>query len=594
MHGGFQVEAALSALGVTSLYSTSESGVRPRLADMYDVWAGSRTRRRMTTACRTQEVQHVCNAQATARPWFRYGKGLNAQFGTEPVVAGHTRSRESGDSYPDWSRLSSGTESCKGECEGGHPGEAAMNPITSMDTTALAASIRDGALTSVQVVEACLDRIDEVNGKLGAVTVTFAEQARREALEADARQASGAEVGPLHGIPVTVKELYDVAESPTTLGVAAFAGAIAPQDAPSVSALRRAGAIVLGRTNMPDFATRWHTDNDLRGPTVNPWDRGRSPGGSSGGDAVAVATGMVPIGLGGDYGGSLRIPANACGVATLRPTPGRVPHASSLPGPSPSMTIQLFAADGPLARSVRDLSLAFDVIRARDDRDPNWVPAAESSDQQLPEVAVTADPCGEGVDPEVRDALRRSADALSEAGYPVVEAEPPYIGEARDAFRDLVASEISVLTLDAVRQLGSPGLLAFLDACLENATALDHVGYARALAERLVLCTAWSRFLEDHPIVLGPVSTELPWPVGFDLGGPEHVRRMLSAYRLTLAVNLLGLPAVAIPTGLSRQGLPLGVQVITRRFAERRALNAAGNVEARLGTLAPIDPKAGP
>jgi Asp-tRNA(Asn)/Glu-tRNA(Gln) amidotransferase A subunit family amidase len=240
-----------------------------------------------------------------------------------------------------------------------------MNPITSMDATALAASIRDGVLTSAGVVQACLDRIDEVNGKLGVVTVTFAEQARREAVEADARQASGA---------------------------------VAPQDAPPVLALRRAGAIVLGRTNMPDFATRWHTDNDLRGPTINPWDRGRSPGGSSGGDAVAVAAGMVLIGLGGDYGGSLRVPANACGVAALRATPGRVPRASSLPGPSPSMTNQLFAADGPLARSVRDLSLVFDVIRARDDRDPNWVPAVESPDQRMPAVAVTADPCGEGVD----------------------------------------------------------------------------------------------------------------------------------------------------------------------------------------------------
>ena len=220
-----------------------------------------------------------------------------------------------------------------------------MDPITGMDATALAASIRDGVLTSVRVVQACLDRIDEVNGELGAVTATLAEQARREAAQADARQASGTELGPLHGIPVTVKELYDVAGSPTTRGVAAFADAIAPQDAPAVSALRRAGAIVLGRTNMADFGTRWHTDNDLRGPTINPWDRRRSPGGSSGGDAVAVATGMVPIGLGGDYGGSLRIPANACGVAALRPTPGRVPRASSLPGPSPSMTIQLFAAD---------------------------------------------------------------------------------------------------------------------------------------------------------------------------------------------------------------------------------------------------------
>ncbi|MFC4942153.1 amidase [Pseudonocardia sp. GCM10023141] len=463
--------------------------------------------------------------------------------------------------------------------------------LWTQDATTLAARIAAKEITATEVVQAHLDRIAAVDPALGATTSVLAESALAAAAAADRATAPR---GPLHGVPITIKDQFDVAGSPTTWGVAAFAGAIAPQDAPAVAALRRAGAIPIARTNMPDFATRWHTDNDLNGPTLNPWDPARSPGGSSGGDAVAVATGMTPLGLGGDYGGSLRLPAAFCGVASLRATPGRIAGASSLPGPAPSLTIQLFSAPGPLARTVRDLELAYGAMLGADPRDPNWIPASDvPAGSELPPVAVVTDPGGDGVDPEVRAAVLRAADVLARAGHPVTEVDPPQLREASMEFGRLLSTEVAALRLDGIRALGSAGLVAFMDSVLEVFPPLDLTGYATALAERVALRAVWSQFLTRYPIVLGPVSTQLPWLAGFDVGGVAAVRTMNDAHRLTVVANYLALPAVTVPAGLSASGLPIGAQLITAPFTERRALAAAARVEeSGCGAPTPIDPRA--
>lgn len=465
--------------------------------------------------------------------------------------------------------------------------------LWSLDATALAAKIAAGEVTATEAVRAHLDRIAAVDPAVGATTSVLADAALAAAAEAD--RADGPR-GPLHGVPVTIKDQYDVAGSPTTWGVAAFKDLVAPVDAPAVAALRRAGAIPVARTNMPEFATRWHTDNDLHGPTLNPWNPAHSPGGSSGGDAVAVATGMAPIGLGGDFGGSLRLPAAFCGVASLRPTPGRIPLVSSLPGPAPSPTVQLFTSPGPVARSVRDLVLAYDALVSGtrgEGRDPNRVPVTDDpAGADLPAVAVVADPAGEGVDPEVRAAVLRAADALARAGHPVIEVEPPHLMDAANGFTTLVATEIAATQIEGVRALGSVGLQAFLAAVMEVSPALDLAGYITALAERRTVRASWTEFLSRYPIVLGPVSTALPWPVGYDQT-VEHVREMSTAHRLTVAANYLALPATTVPGGRSASGLPIGVQLITGTFAERRGLAAAARIELQAGAATPIDPKAG-
>ncbi|MEU0501831.1 amidase [Nocardia sp. NPDC005998] len=456
------------------------------------------------------------------------------------------------------------------------------------DAVSLAAMIAAGEVTATEVVSAHLARIAEIDPSVTAITSVLAESALAAAARAD-RQAEP--IGPLHGVPFTVKNNLDVADSPTTWGVAAFANAVAPSDAPAVAALRRAGAIVIGRTNMPDFATRWHTDNDAAGPTINPWDASRSPGGSSGGDAAAVATGMTPLGLGTDFGGSLRVPAAFCGVTSLRTTPGRVAVASSLPGPAPAPTNQMFAAPGPVARSVRDLSAAFAVMIDGDVRDPAWIPARDLDDPTgTPAVAVCADG---SVDPQVRAAVRRAADALARAGHPITEVAAPRLDETATAYGRLVSTEVVTQRRDLMRRVGSPGLNAFIDTALELFPPLDLAGYMSGLGERLTLRAAWSRFLADHPIVLGPVSAALPWPVGYDLGGTANVAQMYAAQQLTIAANYLGLPAVTLPAALSAEGLPIGVQLITAPFAEHRGLSAAARIEAAFRLETPISPRSG-
>ncbi|AYF74791.1 indole acetimide hydrolase [Nocardia yunnanensis] len=460
--------------------------------------------------------------------------------------------------------------------------------VWTQDAHTLAGLIADRRLTAVEAVSAHLQRIAEIDPAVNATTSVLAETALAAAAALDRDDGPR---GPLAGVPFTVKNNLDVAGSPTTWGVAAMAEAVAAQDAPAVAALRRAGAIPLARTNMPDFATRWHTDNDAAGPTVNPWDASRSPGGSSGGDAVAVATGMTPLGLGTDFGGSLRVPAACCGVASLRTTPGRVAVASSLPGPAPAPTNQLFASPGPLARSVRDLALVFELLRGGDPRDPAWIPVPDFADAVPPVVAVSFDGGASEVDPEVRAAIGRAADALADAGYRVSEQALPRLSEATTAYGRLVSTEVVVQRREIMRQVGSAGLNAFLDAALELFPPLDLSGYLAALGERLPVRAAWSRFLADTPIVLGPVSAQLPWPVGHDLGGAAAVATMYDAQRLTVAANYLGLPAVTVPAAVSRTGLPIGVQLIAGPFAEHRALAAASHIEAAFRPATPIDPR---
>src|ERR671934_721725 len=295
-----------------------------------------------------------------------------------------------------------------------------MNELCTKGAGELAGMIASGAITSSEVIEAHLARIEEVNPYLNAVTATLADEARAAAAAVDRSVAAGEQVGALAGVPFTVKENIDVAGSATTWGVAAFAEQIAPTDAPTVARLREAGAIPLARTNLPDFAFRWHTESGRAGHTRNPWDTNRTPGGSSGGEAVALATGMTPLGLGNDFGGSLRVPSQMCGTAALRPTQGRIADAA-VTEPAAPLWIQLFNAQGPMARRVADLRLALDILSAPDARDPRWVPApldGPAIDGPV-RVAVVRDPLGAGIDPQVRAGVDRAAGWLADAGYHV-------------------------------------------------------------------------------------------------------------------------------------------------------------------------------
>ena len=250
-----------------------------------------------------------------------------------------------------------------------------MNELWRKGAVELAAMIRDREVSSREVVQAHLDRIEAVNPHLNAIVRLLADQALAAADAADLAVADGARLGPLHGVPFTVKENIDVAGTPTTHAIPALAEAVASVDAPQVERLRTAGAIPLGRTNLPDFGLRVHTDSFLHGLTRNPWNPQRTAGGSSGGEAAALATGMSPFGLGNDLGGSLRNPAHCCGVASIKPSTGAVPAATVIPPEDYNISFQLMAVEGVLARRVADVRAAFTVMAGQHPRDPLSVPA---------------------------------------------------------------------------------------------------------------------------------------------------------------------------------------------------------------------------
>jgi amidase len=465
-----------------------------------------------------------------------------------------------------------------------------MNELNSKGAGELAAMIASREVTSAEVVEAHLARIEEVNPDLNAVTVTLADEARASAVAVDRAVATGSPLGPLAGVPFTVKENIDVAGSATTWGVAALAEQIASADAPMIARMREAGAIPLARTNLPDFAFRWHTESGRAGHTRNPWDPARTPGGSSGGEAVALATGMTPLGFGNDFGGSLRVPSQMCGTAALRPSRGRVAEGAVTEPAVHPISIQMTMSAGPMARRVADLRLALGIISAPDARDPRWVPAplqGPAVDGPV-RVAVVRDPLGAGIDPHVRAGVDRAADWLADTGYEVVDAEPPQIAEATAAWVEAMYADVGTIWPNMAPIAGT-GVLEFIDACLSQGVfkPVDQAAQLGAWVAVYQLGAAWGQFLEDNPVVLSPVCCERPWLVGEDI---TRVGEIAVAMRMVVPVNILGLPSCAVPVGAD-EGLPQGVQLIGARFREDLLLDAAQAIEDRAPVLTPIQPR---
>lgn len=460
-----------------------------------------------------------------------------------------------------------------------------------LDAAELAQRIKAREISCVEAVRSSLARLDAVNPQVNAVADSCAEEALREAAQADASFARGAAGGPLLGVPVTVKVNVDQRGHATTNGVEAYRRIVADEDSPVVANLRRAGAIVIARTNTPAFSMRWFTDNAAHGRTLNPHDAGVTPGGSSGGAAAAVAVGIGAIAHGNDQGGSIRYPAYACGVYGLRPSFGRVPAFNpSGKGERPPV-VQLTSVQGPLARNVRDLRMAFAAMAARDVRDPWWVPAPlEAADAVEPvRVALCAELPGYACDPEVADALQRAARSLERAGYQVEPAQPPHLREAADLWLALTMADSRLLVEPALLRDGDETIRQAYRAMDAHAPQLDSAGYMAALAARTGLMREWALFLQRYPLVLLPVSWRHPFPVDADQQGSAAMRDLLDAQSPLLSTAILGLPGLSVPMGL-RNGLPTGVQLVGDRFREDLCMAAAEVLEADAGPVPVVDP----
>lgn len=456
----------------------------------------------------------------------------------------------------------------------------------------LAQAIRSRRISSREAVQSCLDRTAAVNPKLNAIVHLLADSALTQADEADRAVARGEALGPLHGVPMTVKINVDQAGLPTTNGIVALRENIARSDSPVVANLRSAGAIIFGRTNTPAFSMRWFTDNELHGRTLNPWSAGHTPGGSSGGASSAVAAGMGPIAHGNDLAGSVRYPAYCTGIYGLRPSFGRVPaFLPSAPEERP-LSPQLMSVQGPLARNVADLRLALKAMSGFDARDPWWVPAPlEGPAVARPiRIAMTLNSAGRKAHAAIEAAVRRAGQWLSEAGYQVEEVEPPDMAEVWQLWDLISRNENLLFAKPAIEKMGDAGIRTSFAAQFGKLPMLDMETHLRAIARRSTMIRKWALFMEQYPLVLGPVSAEPPFPQGLDVESQASAERVLDAQGPQFAVPVLGLPALSAPTG-SVDGVPIGVQLIGQRFREDLLFDAAEVLEGREPSATPIDPR---
>ncbi|MGH7308787.1 MAG: amidase [Candidatus Rokuibacteriota bacterium] len=449
----------------------------------------------------------------------------------------------------------------------------------------LAELIRRRALSPVEITRSVLERIEHLNKPIGAFVLVHAERALRDARQAEQVVMAGQPLGPLHGVPVSIKDNLWTAGDRTSFGSRLLAEFVAPEDAPSVARLRAAGAIVIGRTNLPEFAWRGSTDNPLFGESRNPWDLTRTPGGSTGGGAAAVAAGLGPLALGSDGAGSIRIPASFCGLVGLKPTFGRVPMYPAAGGN------ELVAHVGPLTRVVRDAALMMNVISRYDSRDPFALPDdgvdyLTACDEPLGgargrsaiRVAWSANLGFAPVEPETQEIAAAAARALTDAGLVVEEASPD-LGDPSSILETLYggaqAGAHAARPPEQKAQM-DPALVAYAEA----SAGLTVADYLQAVVARQKLVDALRRFFERYDLLLTPTLGLPAFPLG--LVGPREVagRAVVHlGWTLCYPFNYSGQPAVSVPAGWTASGLPVGLQIVGRRLEDALVLRAAATLE---------------
>ena len=444
--------------------------------------------------------------------------------------------------------------------------------------TELLGDIREGRRSSVEVVRAVLERIDAVNPAINAV-VQLVPDAVEDAAKADDEQRHGISRGPLHGLPFTIKDSFDTAGLVTTVGSVGWRDRVPERDATVVARLKAAGAILVGKTNTPEFTWSDETDNDVYGRTSNPYDLARTPGGSSGGAAAIVAAGAVPFDVGSDTGDSIRQPAHVCGLAGIKPTSGRVPRTGHWP--DFRGLFQAFTQLGPIARRVEDLDLVLRVIAGPDGVDPFIAPVVlrdpAAVDANGLRVAMFTDNGVRTPTPATVDAVRAAGRALAAAGAIVEERRPHGLDEAAEAWQMLIAADGHAWLDRLMHAAGTPGHGSYdtrgwveFGKVLPGDRLTAWVERADGIRSRLL---SW---IQDVDVMLCPA---MPQPA--ILHGGSNDPAFGDTY--SDVHNLTGFPAVVVRGGMSPEGLPIGVQLVAPPWREDVALAAAASIERALG-----------
>jgi Asp-tRNA(Asn)/Glu-tRNA(Gln) amidotransferase A subunit family amidase len=461
-----------------------------------------------------------------------------------------------------------------------------VSGLNFFSAVAMAAQIRSRKISPVELVEAHLAQIDRLNPKLNAFVQVDADCAHAAARDAESAVMQGKQIGPLHGVPLSIKSSISVAGMPWESGCRLRARIVGEVDATLVTRLKNAGAIILGVTNTPELLMAWETDNLLYGRTNSPWDAERTPGGSSGGEAAAIAAGMSAGGVGSDGGGSIRVPAHFSGICGLKPTPGRIPATGHFPVSSGPFA--LIGVVGPMARTVADVKILFEVMQGLDYGDTCAAPVQlrnhnESEVRNL-RIGFFEDDGRTPVTGETRAAIRASAAALRDAGFQVEHFRPAGLDEARELWHKYFVVAGGMLLRPMFRERASdlsPLLKQFLEySAAEPALTADTL--LEAWLQRDTLRTQFFAQMKQFPILLCPAAAipafrhgERSWQVE---GKAVHY---LDAWSYTEFFNLLGTPAVVVPVGHSQEGLPIGVQIVGRPWEEEEVLSVAGALEER-------------
>lgn len=452
----------------------------------------------------------------------------------------------------------------------------------------MAQQIREKKISPVELAEIHLSKIERLNPKLNAFVHVDPEHVLREARAAEAAVAAGGPLGPLHGVPISIKSSLEVAGLRCESGTRLRAGFVGAQDAPLVARLRNAGAIVLGVTNTPELLMAWETDNLLYGRTNSPWNLERTPGGSSGGEAAAIAAGMSAGGVGSDGGGSIRVPAHFSGICGLKPTPGRIPSTGHYPASGGPFA--LIGVVGPMARRVADVKALFEVMQGPDDGDTGAAPVALRwpSDDEVRNLRVGyfEDDGRTPVTPETRAAVRAAAEALRSAGFQVEPFCPQDLEAARELWK-LFFVKIAGMLIPPMflgrEQDQSPILRQFLEWSAAE-PELTGKSLLAAWMRRDALRTDFLAQMRKYPILLCPAAAVPAFRHGerrWNIDGTTV--EYLDAWSYTEWFNLLGNPAAVVPVGQSSEGLPIGLQIVGRPWEEEQVLSVAAVLEAGIG-----------
>ena len=465
-----------------------------------------------------------------------------------------------------------------------------MEELTSLSAAEMAEKVRRRQVSPVELVEAHLRRIERLEPKLNAFVTVDADRARQQAKAAESAITRGSQLGLLHGVPVTIKGSIDVAGLPVEAGTRLRAGCIAETDAPVVARLRAAGAIILGNTNTPELLMAYETDNLLKGRTNSPWDLERTPGGSSGGEAAAIAARCSAGGVGSDGGGSIRVPAHFSGITGLKPTPGRIPGTQHFPpctGP-----FALTGVVGPMARTVNDLKTLFEGMAGPDIGDPSAAPVPVrwpgDADLRRLRIGYFEDDGRTPVTPETRKAVQTAVAALKQQGFEVVPFRPEGLEQARQLWWKLfgLAGALVLGPLVAGRDADLSPILREFKAVVDAEPPLTAEGLMFALLGRDQLRAQFLAQMERFPLLLCPVCAvpafrhrERTWQVD-----GKRVQ-YLDAMSYSQWFNLLGNPGASVPVGRSPEGLPIGVQIVGRPWEEEIVLSVAGKIEEICGVF---------